>query len=142
MLEALQQCGFMDGMKLHGWEERNAYHTIFADRAKKAAAARWGKVKEKRERKERRREETSIASSINKHRMTLEECQNYAAELGLPPSDGAACFHKWEGNGWKNGGNPIVDARATIRSWKQHGYLPSQKNGNGASPRKNSEPNI
>lgn len=59
------------------------------------------------------------------------ECQQviegYCVELGLPRSDGAAIFNKWIGNGWVNGGEPIRDWRATIRSWKLHGYLPSQK---------------
>lgn len=139
MLEALQQCGFMDGMKLHGWEERNSYHTVFAERAKKAADARWGKEKDKKKRREEKRQAllndaTSNASSTNKNRMTLEECKNYAKSLGVMESDGEACFHKWEGNGWTNNKAPIKDAKATMRSWKQQGYLPSQKGGNGAHP--------
>lgn len=67
MLEAFQQSGFMDGMRIHDWQTYNGYHSVFAERAKKAAAARWGKdkkVKEKkRDREEKRREEASIASS-------------------------------------------------------------------------------
>lgn len=41
MLQALQDSGFMDGMKIHDWHEHNGYHEKFAERAKKAAAARW-----------------------------------------------------------------------------------------------------
>ena len=41
MLVALQESGFMDGMKIHDWHEHNGYHEKFAERAKKAAAARW-----------------------------------------------------------------------------------------------------
>jgi hypothetical protein len=66
-------------------------------------------------------------------RGTIEEVCAFAVELGLPPSDGEACFYKWEGNGWKNGSSPIRDWRATIRSWKAAGYLPSQKV-NGSTP--------
>lgn len=55
----------------------------------------------------------------------------YCRELGLPDSDGTACFHKWIGNGWTNGGQPIRDWKATIRSWKAAGYLPSQKPATG-----------
>lgn len=59
LLEALQASGFMDGMKIHGWADHNGYHEKFAERAKKAAAARWekrGKDK-KGEGEDKRREE-------------------------------------------------------------------------------------
>lgn len=42
--------------------------------------------------------------------------------------DGESCWEKWNGNGWINGKNKIKDWKATIRSWKAQGYLPSQKN--------------
>ena len=46
MLEALKKCGFVDesGM-IHDWNQHNGYHEKFAERAKKAAAARWSKEK-------------------------------------------------------------------------------------------------
>lgn len=58
---------------------------------------------------------------------TLAELEAYAVEIGLPASDGTACFEKWEGNGWTNKGAPIRDWRATMRSWKRQGFLDSQK---------------
>ena len=69
------------------------------------------------------------------------ECQKiiegYCKEIGLPESDGTACFNKWVGNGWTNRGEPIKDWKATIRSWRLQGYLPSQRSGatalNGAT---------
>jgi len=68
MLEALQQAGFMDGMAIHDWSEHNGYHEVFADRAKKAASARWKNRDEKKgqdkTRKDKKRKETSIASSM------------------------------------------------------------------------------
>lgn len=67
LLQALQQALFMDGMKVHDWDQHNSYHTVFAERAKKAAAARW-KGKEKRGEEKRQallKERTSNASSIN-----------------------------------------------------------------------------
>ena len=52
MLQALQDSGFMDGMKIHDWHEHNGYHEKFAERAKKAAAARWkGQEKKVQDRK-------------------------------------------------------------------------------------------
>jgi len=56
MLEALQQASFMDGMRLHDWIEHNGYHSVFADRAKKAAKARWKKERTK-ERKDSTRQD-------------------------------------------------------------------------------------
>lgn len=43
MVEALHQSGFMVDMSIHDWEEHNAFHQKFSDRAKKAAEARWAK---------------------------------------------------------------------------------------------------
>lgn len=53
--------------------------------------------------------------------------EEYCRSLGLPISDGTACFNKWVGNGWTNRGEGIRDWKATIRSWKLQGYLPSQR---------------
>jgi hypothetical protein len=130
MLQAMQQAGFLDSLCIHGWSEHNSYHQTFADRAKKAATARWEKQREeeekKRKRKERKGKEASNASSM-KGKLTLDELKKFAVEIGLPESDGEACFHKWEGNGWTNGGKPVVDCKGTIRNWKIQGFLPSQK---------------
>jgi len=65
----------------------------------------------------------------NKGRATLAEVQAFCQEIELPASDAEWFFYKCEGNGWKNGGKPILDWQATIRAWKAGGYLPSQKNG-------------
>lgn len=66
MLEALQRASFMDGMKIHGWADHNGYHTVFAERAKKAARARWRQEKtgEEKRREESTRQEASNASSM------------------------------------------------------------------------------
>lgn len=71
-----------------------------------------------------------------KRKGALEEIRAFCKELGLPESDGDASFHKWEGNGWKNGQLPIKCWRSTIRAWRANGYMPSQKaNGkNGHTP--------
>jgi len=68
------------------------------------------------------------------------EAEAYAAEIGLPSSDGAAFFDAKEGNGWKNGKNPIRDWKATMRTWKANGWLASQqRNGNAANGRPRAE---
>lgn len=61
-------------------------------------------------------------------RPTLAEVVEFCSGLELPASDGESTFHKWQGNGFTNGGRPVKDWRATLRSWKAVGYLPSQKN--------------
>lgn len=62
MLQALLAAGFLDAdMKIHGWEEHNGYHRVFATRAKKAAKSRWEKDKTGNEKKG---QEGSIASSM------------------------------------------------------------------------------
>ena len=57
-----------------------------------------------------------------------EEMAEYCESIGLERTDGGAAWDKWNGNGWKNGSNPIKDWKSTIRSWKAQGYMPSQKN--------------
>lgn len=77
-----------------------------------------------------------------KPKSSAEQLRNYAMAIGLPESDGQYCFDKWEGNGWRNDGKPIRDCEATMRTWKQLGILPSQRNGtNGIHPARKG-PNI
>jgi len=69
--------------------------------------------------------------------LSCHEVEAYAKELGMPASDGTAFWDAKEGNGWKNGRNPVKDWRATFRNWKSNGYHPSQKglkNGKPAVP--------
>ena len=65
---------------------------------------------------------------------SLDEVIEFCESIGLPKSDGEACWHKWEGNGWVNGKNKINCWKSTIRSWKAANYLPSQKNYSQFSP--------
>lgn len=66
MLQALLKAGFLDeDRKIHDWAVYNGYHELYAERAKKAANARWEKERTKeKSRTDRRGEEPSIASSI------------------------------------------------------------------------------
>lgn len=46
MLQAMLQAGFLDAdRKIHDWQEHNAYHQRFAEKARNAAKARWGAEK-------------------------------------------------------------------------------------------------
>jgi hypothetical protein len=55
------------------------------------------------------------------------ELEAFCRESQLFPRDAEYLWNRWEGNGWVNGGKKIKDWKATIRSWKACGYLPSQK---------------
>lgn len=76
LLQALLQAGFMDDnpLRIHDWEEHNSYHAIFAERASKAAHAKWEKQRNSKGQEKTRKDktvqdlkgkETSNASSIN-----------------------------------------------------------------------------
>lgn len=67
-------------------------------------------------------------------RPEVDEVSAYCVEQGLPASDGVTVFDKWTGSGWKNGGQPIKDWKATIRAWKGQGYMPSQQRAKSPAP--------
>jgi hypothetical protein len=58
---------------------------------------------------------------------TVEEVREFCSSQGIFQNDADWFWFKCEGNGWKNGGKAIKNWRATLRSWKLAGYLPSQK---------------
>lgn len=64
---------------------------------------------------------------------TIAQVIEFACAQGLTENDGRYFWEKWNGNGFANGGKPIKDWQAVIRSWKCMGHCPSQKNqtGNG-----------
>lgn len=79
MLQALQQASFLDGMKIHGWQEHNGYHRKFAQRAKKAANARWKKEREEKEKTGEREEKIGQ----EKRQAMLDECLSILEHLNL-----------------------------------------------------------
>jgi len=58
-----------------------------------------------------------------------QEVVDFCESIGIP--DGSYFWHKWNGNGFQNGGNAIRSWKATIRSWKSAGHLPSQRQNGG-----------
>lgn len=67
----------------------------------------------------------------------IEEVKLFCAKSGISESDAVAVWHKWDGNGWTNGGKPIRKWTSTLISWKNYGYLPSQK---GTNAKTNAQP--
>lgn len=57
-----------------------------------------------------------------------EEVLAYCKSIDLPETDADYFWHKWLGNGFKNNKSPMRDWQAVIRSWKDAGHCPSQKN--------------
>lgn len=76
----------------------------------------------------------------SKSKGTYEEVAEFCKSIGLPESDAEYFFNKCEGNGWLNGGKKIKDWRATIRSWKAAGYMPSTKHPTVPKTRGGAEP--
>lgn len=149
MLQALQKTCFMDEMKVHGWEERNSYHATFAERAKKAASARWQKERSKENKEntgEEREREPSIASpmlvastiplaEIPSELEFIKECARY-----LVPEDFARDkFLKQDGEGWEKVRNWRSIAKRT-KGWFEGERHKSGSNGNGS--KKPYSPNI
>lgn len=74
--------------------------------------------------------ELPLAAKVNlkkRARGSLVEMEGFAAEIGLPKSDGEYFFHKMIAQDWKINGREIKDWRAAVRQWKAGKYLPSQK---------------
>jgi hypothetical protein len=53
--------------------------------------------------------------------------REFARGEGIGERDADWFFYHCEGNGWTNGGKPIRDWKATVRTWWRCGYFPSQK---------------
>lgn len=73
----------------------------------------------------------------------LDRVIEFAKAEGIRQTDADWFYWKGRGNGWTNGGRPILDWKATLRSWNRAGYLPSQKVGlNGKSQGKYVPPTV
>jgi hypothetical protein len=57
----------------------------------------------------------------------LQRVREFARGEGIAEGDADWFYWKGRGNGWTNGGKPILDWKATLRSWAKAGYLPSQR---------------
>lgn len=78
------------------------------------------------------------SASVSKRKKRAEseaELVQYCVQRGLKETDGQWLWAKWEGNGWRNGKEPIRDYECTVRQWKLQGIFPSQKNGSNGSGR-------
>ncbi len=124
MESALNELRTYDVAELY---EKEGRYTVICRRMKRAAelTAKRQQAGSKAHSKDRARPEYDNEDEVRK------EIEEFCTSIELPKSDGTACYHKWQGNGWTNNGKPIRDWRATIRAWKDYRYLPSQKATNG-----------
>ena len=89
------------------------------------------KRREEKQIEEEKKEKRPRVPRASANRATLSELESYSAELGMPATDGAYMFDRWEANGWRNGRDAVKDWKAGFRTYKASGWLPSQKQANG-----------
>lgn len=72
------------------------------------------------------REQTPVNDNDNEDK-ALKKVRTFCKDQHIIQSDADWFFWKCQSNGWTNGGRPILDWKATLRSWQRAHYLPSQK---------------
>ena len=128
LLEALLHAGFMDSdpLRVHDWAEHNGYHSTFAERSKKALAARWKGKGQDKTGKERKGKETSSpssspssnASSIKAELPTIESIKLQCAKIGLPDSEGDKFFNFYSSKGWMVGRTKMKSWTHALTGWR------------------------
>ncbi len=107
--------------------ERDGVYTVICKRMRKAAELS-AKRKQAGSKSAANREQTPEYEGEDES-SSLARVREFSRGEGIQESDADWFFYKGKGNGWMNGGKPILDWKATLRSWKRANYLPSQKNG-------------
>jgi hypothetical protein len=64
---------------------------------------------------------------LEKRPESWESFAAYCQEKGIISSDAKYLYTHWQANGWKLGKSPIESWKHAVQSWKNGGYLPSQK---------------
>ena len=70
-----------------------------------------------------------------------DECNAFAAEIGMTMDEATAFMLHYESNGWKVGPNPMKKWKAAMRSWHNRNQLNghyNSKQGNGVAAQRNS----
>lgn len=121
--------------------ERNGSFTIVCRRMKKAA-----ELSAKRKQAGSKAHSNREAAPDNEGEdgnEGLERVRDFAKLKGISEKDADWFYWKGRGNGWTNGGKPMLDWKATLLSWQRAGYLPSQRqrnNGQFTAERKKPAP--
>jgi hypothetical protein len=122
MLKALLDIGWLDSnpLRVHDWDEYNAYHQAFSTRAKKAADARWQKERTKEKDIDKRRDGeeqamrsicSSNAQAMLKHNPLISKADAIAqAALSGAAEDFAAfVYDDWSSRSGKDGSECKVE---------------------------------
>lgn len=108
-------------------------------RRKRAEAGRVGGSKA-----QAKREATPYQNTDNDNEIDSEGARKRVGEFargeGIGERDADWFFFKCEGNGWTNAGKPILDWKATIRSWWRGQFFPSQRPKPGTKPWEQKKP--
>lgn len=156
MLQAMLKVGFIEKAgkwhKIHDWQEHEGHLIIFKERAKLAAASRWGNRNNKDIKRKKmpqamlqamlKRDSSNALAvhSITEHNRrekrgafappTLEQVQAYCTERGGRVNPEQWMAH-YKSNGWKVGRNPMKDWKAAIEKWEHNGFggnnIPAEK---------------
>lgn len=123
MLQALQQAGFLDEMKIHDWKEHNEYHQVFSKRAKKAAKAKWDKVRDKRrEEKIGDDKRQALHQACFKHKFekpSISELEEYSKSINFS-LNAQKFLDYYDSKGWRIGNSLMKDWKAAVRNWKSN----------------------
>ncbi len=60
--------------------------------------------------------------------ISFQELLDFAKTIHVSEFDAQAFFNSQESGGWTRGGKPLHDWQASLRTWKDNGWLVSQKN--------------
>ena len=115
-------------------EDCKAHRPIFLSLEKHQIKG-YGKGINTLQEKEKEKEKEEETNFPPKARGTVEEFRGYAVQLGLEANDGDFLHSHLSEADWKRGKYPIKDWKATMRKWKQGGWLPSQKAPKPATPK-------
>lgn len=109
--------------RVRKYRERKSNATNVTDRYRNASSVYVSVSSSEKESAERKREVKPSKARAE----SLQQVLDYCTEAKIDSDDGEWFWDKCEGNGWKNNKVAILDWKATLRSWKRAGYLPSQK---------------
>jgi hypothetical protein len=144
MRQALLEAGFLDDnpLRIHDWEEHNAYHKSYSDRAKAAAKAKWEKERQRKAQEEQKGEIREGEGEGDKHCLTaasstrqaggrlhgipasVEEVIAYGSTLNPPVSESRcrAFWSHYEGQARTNESGDtfwVTSGDAIVTKWKQ-----------------------
>jgi hypothetical protein len=126
LLQALLHACFLDDdpLRIHGWDEHNGFHKAFADRASKAAMARWRRKEKTGEEKTGDEMTHALHQALLGHETNTpgipvneKQAVEWASMSGVPAEFAKDVFNQCEGVNWIDGARrPITNFRSYVAS--------------------------